>query len=351
MLSFETALRLLVVGQEILIATLILFGNGSRSAKAGGALFLSAICGYLLVSDSTLRNSLEPGFPLLALLALLVPHGLWLFARAIFEAPWPRWWILAGFGLIVILVWLIFVGQVGYGQRWVRPADIVMHIASLVIVAHALVMAAKGRPDDLVEQRRQFRSWFIAIVAIQVGAVLVVELSFGAAVPGQIALLNIIVIAVLTMALAVPLLQVNPEFFPAPSHDPPSPTEANLSAAESVLKNALQEAMADGAYRQSGLTISALASRLGHPEHHLRKLINGRLGFRNFSAYVNSYRIPAATAMLADPELVRRPILSIALDLGYGSLGPFNRAFKAATGKTPSEYREASLSSRRAESG
>jgi AraC-like DNA-binding protein len=33
------------------------------------------------------------------------------------------------------------------------------------------------------------------------------------------------------------------------------------------------------------------------------------------------------------------PILTLALDLGYASLSPFNRAFKAHTGLTPSEYR------------
>ncbi len=33
------------------------------------------------------------------------------------------------------------------------------------------------------------------------------------------------------------------------------------------------------------------------------------------------------------------PVLTIALDTGFGSIGPFNRAFKAHTGMTPTEYR------------
>jgi AraC-like DNA-binding protein len=33
------------------------------------------------------------------------------------------------------------------------------------------------------------------------------------------------------------------------------------------------------------------------------------------------------------------PVLTIALDAGFSSLGPFNRAFKADTGLTPTEYR------------
>jgi AraC-like DNA-binding protein len=37
------------------------------------------------------------------------------------------------------------------------------------------------------------------------------------------------------------------------------------------------------------------------------------------------------------------PVLTIALDLGFGSIGPFNRAFKDATGMTPTEFRRAHL--------
>jgi AraC-like DNA-binding protein len=32
-------------------------------------------------------------------------------------------------------------------------------------------------------------------------------------------------------------------------------------------------------------------------------------------------------------------VLSIALEAGFQSIGPFNRAFKAATGLTPTEFR------------
>ena len=44
-------------------------------------------------------------------------------------------------------------------------------------------------------------------------------------------------------------------------------------------------------------------------------------------------------AALTDPSQKDVPILTIALDAGFGSLGPFNRAFREAEGMTPSEYR------------
>ena len=45
-----------------------------------------------------------------------------------------------------------------------------------------------------------------------------------------------------------------------------------------------------------------------------------------------------AARRLAGEDL---PILSIALDCGYGSIGPFNRAFRQRFGMTPTEYRAA----------
>ena len=49
------------------------------------------------------------------------------------------------------------------------------------------------------------------------------------------------------------------------------------------------------------------------------------------------------TAALADRDQAEVPILTIALDAGFGSIGPFNRAFKAHTGLTPTEYRRPHL--------
>jgi AraC-like DNA-binding protein len=92
-------------------------------------------------------------------------------------------------------------------------------------------------------------------------------------------------------------------------------------------------------YRQEGLTIAGLARTLDLPEYRLRKVINQQLGYRNFNAFLNDFRIEDACRVLADPAQERLPILNLALDLGYGSPGPFNRAFRAKTGYTPTEYR------------
>ena len=51
-------------------------------------------------------------------------------------------------------------------------------------------------------------------------------------------------------------------------------------------------------------------------------------------------RLDAVRAALVDPKRRDLPVLTLALDAGFQSIGPFNRAFKAATGRTPTEFRK-----------
>ncbi len=251
--------------------------------------------------------------------------------------------IILLFCMLILAVWGIFVGAEYFGPGWVNAANIAMHLVSLVIVMHTLWFTMRGRLDDLVERRRTFRVFFVVIVAAQVVAVLTVELALGSTPPPPwLQLGNVAVIALLTVGLAIPMLRLNADFFerdPAVGPAENRIMENLLSPADRVLKDDLLGLMDKGYYRETGLTITALAEELKVPEHQLRRLINGHLEFRNFSAFLNSYRIAEAKTQLADPQRARIPVLTIALELGYASLGPFNRAFKASTGLTPTDYR------------
>jgi AraC-like DNA-binding protein len=96
-------------------------------------------------------------------------------------------------------------------------------------------------------------------------------------------------------------------------------------------------------WKEEGLTIAGLALRAGIPESQLRRLINDCLGYRNFPSYVNAHRIAAAKSRLSDPNEARVSISTIAYDIGFASLGPFNRAFREETGVAPSEWRRSAL--------
>jgi len=137
-----------------------------------------------------------------------------------------------------------------------------------------------------------------------------------------------------------------PEPRPEPEpHAQPEPTpDLATDLAEDRLAESLQHAMAvERIYRSEDLSIASLAARLCVPEYRLRRLINQRLGHRNFNTFVNGFRLAEAMAALADPSKRELPVLTIALTAGFQSIGPFNRAFKAATGLTPTEFRKQKL--------
>ena len=72
----------------------------------------------------------------------------------------------------------------------------------------------------------------------------------------------------------------------------------------------------------------------------MTQCITGSLGFRNFNHMANHYRIAEAKRRFSAPSLDHLPILTVALDCGFGSIGPFNRAFKEETGMTPMQFRK-----------
>ncbi|MET0398971.1 MAG: helix-turn-helix transcriptional regulator, partial [Longimicrobiaceae bacterium] len=92
-----------------------------------------------------------------------------------------------------------------------------------------------------------------------------------------------------------------------------------------------------GWWRDEELTLAALARHLGTSPRTLSRALNEGLG-QSFNEFVNRMRVDAVAAELRDPAR-RRDLLAIALDAGFSSKASFNRAFRAYTGTTPSEFR------------
>lgn len=119
---------------------------------------------------------------------------------------------------------------------------------------------------------------------------------------------------------------------------------AILQSGDQVVLNRLTILMKNEEFfKEQGLTIDQLSRRLAVPSYVLRRVINHGLNFRNFASFLNHFRIEAACAELSNPELSHKQIIGVAMDVGYQSLGPFNRAFKEAHGVTPSVYRKHAL--------
>ncbi len=91
------------------------------------------------------------------------------------------------------------------------------------------------------------------------------------------------------------------------------------------------------------LSLPVVARRLGTNTAHLSRALNEGLGV-NFSTFVNGLRCDTVAAALdagSDANL-----LTLALDAGFGSKASFNRAFQAAYGVAPSDYRRRVLKSK-----
>lgn len=118
-----------------------------------------------------------------------------------------------------------------------------------------------------------------------------------------------------------------------------APRRAGLLDADStatLFQHVRSEVLAKSLFREPGLKIDDLAQRLGLATHYLSYVINAEAG-QNVQAWLNGLRVEAAQQALREPG--EDSILDIGLAAGFNSKASFNRAFKAATGQSPSEYR------------
>ncbi|MDO7877110.1 AraC family transcriptional regulator [Hymenobacter sp. ASUV-10] len=84
------------------------------------------------------------------------------------------------------------------------------------------------------------------------------------------------------------------------------------------------------------LSLTELAHRLKAAPAQLSRTINAGCG-QNFNDFVNSYRVRAAAARLADPRFAHYSLIGVALDCGFNSKSTFNRVFKKLMGHPPNE--------------
>jgi AraC-like DNA-binding protein len=341
--SAEILLRAAGITVTLLMAVLLLRDAGRSLVGRLAAVFSIGVASYLLCSAPAFQQL--PAFVHFPVLVLCVtnPVLFWLLARALFDDGFrlqPIHGALVAAVLALKGAQLLAGGSIGALCEWLlRPL-------AFGLAAHALFVAYRGRADDLSEQRRAVRLPFVAGVGVYSLAILVAEIVIGAgAAPPWLGLLNAAAILALAVAFALRLIALRADDLLVPVSAAPSTApvsrDSDVDAALLARLNALMER--DEAWRQEGLTIGRLADQLAIPEYRLRRLINQGLGHRNFAGYLNRYRIEAARRALTDPQKHRSPVLTLALDLGFGSIGPFNRAFKEATGLTPTEYRRAHL--------
>jgi AraC-like DNA-binding protein len=336
-----------------------MLGFRRREARGfAGAFFAVCIANYLLC---TILHDHAFFWPALLLYAgcFAAPFALWLYTGALFD---DRFTVrpaqaLPGLALVAAQYAALFLPREADGALDLL-LTLVPRLASLAFILAALARAVRDWSVDLIERRRRFRILFTALVGGYALVVLVIELTLqGRPPPPLVDLAHTLLMGGFAAFSAVRIFTVRADLFPAETAESGDRVAgASFSAAASAAESeaavetfedpdllARLAALMDAqrAWAEEGLTIRSLAEKLLVPEYRLRRVINGALGFRNFNDYLNRFRVAAACRILADPAQHETPVLRIAMDLGYGSLAPFNRAFRALTGMTPTEFRRA----------
>jgi AraC-like DNA-binding protein len=350
-MSIDLGCRGAAVGISLLIAGILLRDRGdSTLGRLGAALLVGAAASAICSA---------PAFPRpwqwWSLLLLALSSGaivvFWLWARAAFDddfvlRPWhgALWVAIVGLQIFVA----------GWTPRWPALGLAIDQALSVAYLALALLAAAQTLVTwraDLVAKRRRLR----AVVLIGSSAYIAMGAFVNLSPPpasgsSLVSLANAFGLCALVSLSGWDLFRAIP---PESARSLPAPGkvlgETRFAAADgaerptaidAALLRRLEYLMSvERAYRREGLTIGSLSAELGVPEYRLRQLINEGLGHSNFNAFLNRYRIEEAKAALADPGQKDVPVLTIAMDTGFQSIGPFNRAFKAATDVTPTEFR------------
>lgn len=349
----DAALRGMLLALLVLVAA-VLWRDRRRSpaARAGVALALGQVVQTIGASPWIEQNL--PFAWQMPLIAVSVANVVlfWIFVRALFDdgfSPRPvhalAW---AGVTLLSLANCLLAVTQGAWALREVTVG--LQRAVPLLFAVLAAQAAARQWRADLVEQRRRLRLFIVATGVVYTVAMLAARLaSPSGRLSPTLALIDVAAMLAMVAVIAVHLLRLgSSDLFPLKEPAAVEPDEPAIPSgpdpAEERLAQALEQVMVQQrAYRDEGLSVATLAARLAVPEYRLRRLINQRLGHRNFNAFVNGYRLAEASDALADPQRRELPVLSIALEAGFQSIGPFNRAFKAATGLTPTEFRREKL--------
>ena len=314
--------------------------RGQLAARCAMAMN-AGIASYQIVTAAW-ENDLSALGLVFAVGAGSTPALFWLFAKTWFSDQTrlrPRDLALvalwAGNVLAMQLTFLLLPGAPCYPALIFRPGLLAFGLAGLW---HAW----RGRDGDLIESRRKLRFWLIVTVGFYVVAIGIAEpLVYSgrashailSAIAGSSALTTLGLLGAMLITRRADLF--GPE--PAAATDRNEP--AGQGADDPLVQRLLALMESERPHRDEGLTIAALATRLGEQEYRLRRTINRALGHRNFAQFLNSWRLTEVRQALADPAQREVPILTIAIDAGFGSLGPFNRAFKESEGATPSEFR------------
>jgi AraC-like DNA-binding protein len=239
-----------------------------------------------------------------------------------------------GYGLIVLVVYYSFyLIEPTASEISSQVIALILRAISMFFILMALYEAQRGSKVDLIEKRRKIRSIFIYTVSILVLLTLLVELGMPIKDQQLPKLLQRASMLIINTYFIVSLARLKGNFF---GDEKKKSVPSNPELVDKIQNRVIEEKL----YQTESLTIGQLAELLNEQEYKVRLTINQILGYRNFTDFINSFRIEEARKTLTESSNDEITILEVAYKVGFNSIGPFNRAFKNITGLTPTEYRK-----------
>lgn len=319
-------------------AVLNLPATGRTLLKRGGPDRVQAYAALCAVSFSCYGAAMltdGPGETLFTAIGVGACGWAWLLTRALFDAArhdvrWPRivGSVIAITGAVSILVPIDGVVS--------RLADNAYALSGSAALLMTFVEPFQTRGLALSPPEKWFRILFLVVYSV---LIVVTILGLGAFTGLHDDLIKGACAAVGLTASGTAILFRRRHPLPGgkgPARRPPT-------AEDRALADRLMRLLRDQAIdAEPDLKIGDVARRLGQPEYKLSQCISTALGFANFNRLINHHRIARAKRLLIESGR-ERPILDVAFECGFGSVGPFNRAFKAEVGMTPRAFRTAAM--------
>jgi AraC-like DNA-binding protein len=337
-LAQQQVLELVVRGGAVGAFGLLALGivhGGRTPARLTGALFCLAAAAHTITQSPAILGAVGPAFIPVWALSVMGAGLFWAFASELFgdNADFSPWRLLPAAALLVVGILATAAPPPVSKALWLAQ-----NLIGGALMLHVLFVVWDGWKGDLVETRRRLRGPLLGLAAFYALIVISVQMATIFSHPAdQLSMLAAASLLLLSLAGGWVFLRADDQLFGASAARPgPRSVEPQDQPLLARLRDLLE---GQEVWREEGLTVGGLAAKVGVPEHYLRRLINERLGYRNFIAFINEHRIGAAKAALGDPRQARTSVSTVAFEVGFGSLGPFNRAFKEATGQTPTAWR------------
>ena len=121
------------------------------------------------------------------------------------------------------------------------------------------------------------------------------------------------------------------------AYDKSAERKTDLKEVEQIIER-LQKAMIEkNLFKDPNLKVSDVAREINIPGHYLSRILNENIG-KNFTLFVNEYRINEACTLLAQKTNIT--IEAIGDEVGFNSKSTFFATFKKIKGNTPSVYQK-----------